>query len=245
MLTTQRLRNLAGQGIFSARQLSSAALSTDMHMHTTYTDGRSTIAEMLAAATGAGMATVAFTEHVRRNITWFEGFKEEVRRIARQEPRLTVLVGIEAKALDLHGALDADEKLIAQAQLVLGAFHSFPAGVEVEALTSQDAAVLEYQALKGLLEHPEVDVLAHPGAFTKKRFGHFPFVLMRALVRQARERGRAIELNAEYNSPAELNALLQLCIREDAWVSLGSNAHHQDEVGLVGARMKEIMTHVG
>jgi histidinol phosphatase-like PHP family hydrolase len=199
---------------------------------------------MLQAAERQGLRTVAFTEHVRRGITWFDGFRDQVRRDRRDFSRLEVLVGIEAKALDCHGGLDADAELIAMADLVLGAFHNYPdrhGGFQsAAALNSEQAARLEFEASWALLDHPEVDVLAHPGAMTRKFFGDFPEAYLRQLVRKAAKQGRAIELNGEYNSPKQLGSLISWCQEEDAWVTLGSNAHHASEVGRIAALVTEV-----
>lgn len=246
-LSTPRLRRLARAAVFPAAELSQAALATDLHLHTTYTDGRSTPLEMLAAARGAGLLLVAFTEHVRRGIDWFERFHTEVRREASAFPSMRVLIGIEAKALDLSGGLDADAGTLDRAEIVLGACHNYPDGrggfVPAGELSAAQAAEIEFQALWELLDHPEVDVLAHPGAYTRKHFGAFPEEGLRLLVWKAARNGRAVELNGEYVPPDELGLQLELCAREGAWVTLGSNAHRADEVGRIG-RLLEGRAHV-
>ncbi|MBO9542508.1 PHP domain-containing protein [bacterium] len=248
MLETARLSSFAGRLVMPARRLDHSILRSDLHLHTTFTDGRSTVLEMLQAAARQGLQTVAFTEHVRRGITWFEGFREQVQRDRLGFPDLEVLVGIEAKAFDCHGGLDADPALIAQADLVLGAFHNYPdrrgGFVPATALSAEEAAELEFEASWALLDHPEVDVLAHPGALTRKFFGEFPEPYLRELVEKAAARGRAIELNGEYNSPEQLGRLITWCREADAWVTLGSNAHHASEVGRIAALVTEVEGYV-
>lgn len=242
-LSTPRLRRLARAAIFPAEELESRALRTDLHMHTRFTDGQCTIAEMLAAAKAADLALVAFTEHVRLGIDWFEGFYAEVRREASAHPAMRVLIGIEAKAFDLEGGLDADEVTLRRAEVVLGACHHYPDGrggfVAAGDLTAVQAAELEFQTLWGLLDHPELDVLAHPGALTRKHFGVFPEEGLRLLVWKAARNGRAVELNGEYTPPDGFERMLAWCRQEGAWVSLGSNAHRADEVGRIGRLLKE------
>ncbi|MDB5097199.1 MAG: putative hydrolase [Cyanobacteria bacterium RYN_339] len=249
MLATQRLERLAGELVFQAMSLPDEEYLTDLHLHTDYTDGRSGVAAMLDAAVAAGLRAVAFTEHVRRGVAWLPTFHAEVRRERATRPGLRVLVGIEAKALDLYGGLDADEEAIASADLVLGAFHNYPDGlggfVSPRELDATTAAKREYEASWALLEHAEVDVLAHPGALTRKKFGSFPDELTRQLVRKAGRQGRAIELNGEYADADALAALLRWCREEDVWVTLGSNAHHADEVGRIGRMVKEVLAHAG
>lgn len=245
-LSTPRLRRLARVAVFPATELMREALVTDLHLHTTHTDGHSTVREMLTAASESGLALVAFTEHVRRGIDWFDAFYAEVRREAAAFPSMRVLIGIEAKALDLSGGLDADPATIARAEVVLGACHNFPDGrggfVGAKELSAVQAAEIEFQALWELLDHPELDVLAHPGAYTRKHFGSFPEEGLRLLAWKAARNGRAIELNGEYVPADEFERLIAVCAEEGAWVTLGSNAHRAEEVGRIG-RLLEGRTH--
>lgn len=246
-VATARLARLLGQGVFPARSLGPVALRTDLHLHTTFTDGRSTVVEMLEAASTAGLLRVAFTEHVRRGISWYPGFRSEVERERTHHAGLQVLMGLEAKALDLSGSLDADPELIQGADIVLGAFHNYPneggGFTRVEALSAEEAVEGEFRASWHLLEHPEVDVLAHPGALTHKYFGAFPDELVYELVDKAAFEGRAIELNGEYPRPEQLESLLTYCQRKDCLVTLGSNAHHAQEVGRIARRLTELLPH--
>lgn len=248
MLATARLSRFAGHLVLPASALDRGDHRHDLHLHTTFTDGRSTVLEMLRAAQCEGLRTVAFTEHVRRGITWFDAFREQVRCDRAAFPLLQVLVGIEAKALDCQGGLDADADLIARADLVLGAFHNYPdrqGGFQpASALSAEEAAGLEFEASSALIDHPEVDVLAHPGALTRKFFGDFPEAYTRRLVEKAARRGKAVELNGEYNTPSQLGSLISWCREADAWVTLGSNAHHASEVGRIAALVKEVGAHV-
>jgi putative hydrolase len=249
MLATPRLSRLAGEMVFPARSLPTAAFQTDLHLHTDFTDGRSSVGARLDAAIAADLRAVAFTEHVRRGVTWLDGFHAEVRKQRASRPGLRVLVGIEAKALDLYGSLDADPDAIEASDLVLGAFHNYPNGlggfVDPHELGHALAARREYEASWALLEHSEVDVLAHPGALTRKTFGSFPPEFTRQLVRKAARQGRAIELNGEYADAGQLAQLLRWCREEDCWVTLGSNAHHADEVGRIGRMVMEVRAHAG
>lgn len=217
----------------------------DLHLHTSFTDGRSSVREMLASADGRGLEGIAFTEHVRRNITWWDSFRAEVAAERVYFPFLEVLVGIEAKALDRRGTLDADEELVQAADLVLGAVHGFPDEhghfLSPESLTPEEAALIEWEASLALLETAPIDVLAHPGALTKKFFGGFPEAYLLSLIKMAAKAEKAIELNAEYNSRTELTWLLQACREEGVRVSLGSNAHQACEVGKIQACLKEAL----
>ena len=103
------------------RSLKPELVNVELQVHTTWTDGRSTIAEQLEGAQRRGLATIAFTKHVRRDTNWFVGFAAAVREEARRFPELTVLVGCEAKALDCPESclLGDEDKLIAKVDFPL------------------------------------------------------------------------------------------------------------------------------
>lgn len=244
MLSTERLQRLAFRHVFPARELAGRALTSDLHLHTTFTDGRSTVEEMLQAAAECGLQAVAFTEHVRRGCDWYPRLEAELETARARFPDIEILAGIEAKAFDRAGGLDADPELAAHVDIVLGAFHSYPDGqggtLREAAIRGEEAAWIEAEATLALLENPLVDVIAHPGAMTRRFFGSFPHDLVRQIVRKAARLGKAVELNGEYCGTDELAWLLRCSAQENAWVTLGSNAHHTSEVGRIVQMISEV-----
>lgn len=103
-------------------------LDGDFHVHSTFSDdGRSTLAENIAAASAAGLRTIRLTEHVRADTTWVPEFVAAV-AVEPVQVGLTVLTGVEAKLLSRDGAIDAPGNLDGLDAVVLGD-HQFP-GIE-------------------------------------------------------------------------------------------------------------------
>jgi putative hydrolase len=104
-------------------------LRGDFHVHSTFSDdGRSTLAENIAAAHAAGLDVVRLTDHVRASTGWVPEFLAAV--AAEPVPAgLVVLTGVEAKLLDASGAVDLPPGLVAGAggvdAVVIGD-HQFP-----------------------------------------------------------------------------------------------------------------------
>lgn len=90
----------------------SPLLQGDYHVHSTFSDdARSTLAENIAAAHTAGLRTVRLTDHVRASTAWVPEFVAAV--AAEPVPEgLTVLTGVEAKLLDVTGAVDTPTGLV-------------------------------------------------------------------------------------------------------------------------------------
>ncbi|MEY9950722.1 PHP domain-containing protein [Leifsonia sp. EB34] len=90
----------------------SGLLEGDFHVHSTFSDdARSTLAENIAAAQRAGLRSVRLTDHVRASTAWVPEFVAAV--AAEPVPDgLTVLTGVEAKLLDVTGAVDIPADLV-------------------------------------------------------------------------------------------------------------------------------------
>jgi DNA polymerase (family 10)/putative hydrolase len=124
----------------------------EWHIHTNYTDGKNSVREYCKKAAKLGLHLIAFTEHVRRDLTYnFDDFAKEIENARKEYRDLIILTGCEAKVLE-EGRLDVSEKVIEECDVVLMAFHSFP--------NSKRKYVT---ALREALCDPRVDVWAHPG----------------------------------------------------------------------------------
>jgi putative hydrolase len=101
------------------------ALDEDFHVHSTFSDGASTLAENVAAARERGLRTLCLVDHVRQDTAWVPEFTAAVAPY-RGQPGLRVLAGVEAKILDTAGHLDLPAGLDAGVDLVLVADHQVP-----------------------------------------------------------------------------------------------------------------------
>ena len=104
------------------------ALNEDFHVHSTFSDGASTLTQNVRAARERGLCTVCLVDHVRRDTRWLPEFTAAVDQ-HRGQPGLRVLAGVEAKILDTAGRLDLppDLQTLGGIDLVLIADHQFPA----------------------------------------------------------------------------------------------------------------------
>ncbi len=100
------------------------ALDEDYHVHSTFSDGASSVAENLRAAQRRGLRRLCLTDHVRRDTAWVAEFVAAVRAL-RAGSDLEILAGVEAKILDQAGQLDLPAGLDG-IDLILVADHQFP-----------------------------------------------------------------------------------------------------------------------
>jgi histidinol phosphatase-like PHP family hydrolase len=146
---------------------------------------------------------------------------------------LTVLRSIEMN-LNPRGEGDMDPKALARLDLVLGAFHSV--------LRKKEDQTSRYLAA---LRNPDVQILGHP----RGRIYNFRIGLKADWARvfaRAAKLDKAVEIDS-YPDRQDLNlALLKIARKEGVRISLGTDAHHADqlefiELGLAAAFKARIL----
>lgn len=213
----------------------------DLHMHTTWTDGAAGVGEMFQQAKAEGLETILFSEHARRTSEdWFADFAAEVR--AMPAGRCHALVGVECKVDDFDGTIDSTPLILGLCDLVMASVHRFPGEVgntkgTTGGFTPEQAVDMEFRMSLAVMDNPDVDILGHPFAMSLARF-HVtpPWELFVALMEKSAATGVAFEINARYH--ADPWRLIEACRQVGAPVSLGSNAHKLDEVGLIMRRLE-------
>jgi DNA polymerase (family 10) len=174
------------------RLIQQSDLVGDLHMHTTATDGHNTILEMTDAALACGYRYIAITDH-SKNLAMTNGLDEKraLEHLARiqavdreMEGRMRVFGGIEVDIL-ADGALDLEDEVLAQMEIVIASVHTHFAQSREE----MTARILR------AIENPYVRILGHPtGRLLLRRE---PFALDLGLIlRRAAELGVAVEHNA-------------------------------------------------
>lgn len=215
---------------------------TDMHLHTMYTDGRMSVAEVLERAKASGLREIGFTDHARRTSTYVPAYLEEIGREALACPEVRVFRGLEVKITTLAGEIDLDEAMAGPLDFVVGSLHRLPAESDEEVFVSWNqvepsrAVDIEVEATLAMMQRGRAQVVGHLGrVFLEHHDVPFPDSAMRAIVEGAKRYRVAIELNGCF--PAEHFArVLRHCLDVNCLVAVSSDAHQPDEVGL-GAQM--------
>ena len=163
----------------------------DLHMHSTWSDGKSTIEEMVAACAARGYDYMAITDHskalamtggldaARLRKQW-----KEIEEVRGRHPEIRILCSMEVDILG-DGSLDLEDEMLEELDLVLVSLHSrldLPAAQQTERVLQA-------------LEHPRVNVFCHPTARLINR--RKPVEMdVDTVLRRAAELGVALELNA-------------------------------------------------
>lgn len=222
--------------IFEARSLDLANLpKVDCHLHTSWTDGAGSVAEVYHAALENGLTTILFSEHSRKSSTdWFQKFAEEVRALPTSPCR--AYVGTEVKVETRAGDIDTTPEISDRCDFIMASVHRLIDASDVSiqfADTDPAQAVdLEYALTWAVLENPLVDILGHMFGMSYFRFGQTPSdERIRELIARAANFGVAVEVNSHYHPDAL--KMLRWCQELDAKIAFGSNAHKLSEVGTI------------
>ncbi|MCX6814204.1 MAG: PHP domain-containing protein [Candidatus Aenigmarchaeota archaeon] len=192
----------------------------DWHSHTKYTDGRNTVMEMCRQAEKNGLKLIAFTEHVRRSLSYnFDSLLKDASNARKKFPELKILVGCEAKVLDPEGSLDVSDEILKKCDIVLGTFHSFPASEKKD---------LE-NALRNMLRNPALDIWTHPITLFQK----CPLCEKDAceMIKLCIKNNVLVENNIRprYRFPK----LIEACRRMDVKMVTGSDAHGVEDLRIL------------
>lgn len=169
----------------------------DLQVHTTASDGKATLEEMVEAARDLGYDYLAVTDH-SPHIGVTQGLDEEALRARIDEidevdahyDDLRVLKGIEVDILK-DGSLDLSDEVLGRLDVVLGAVHA----------NFDLSRAAQTERIIRAMDNPNFMILAHP---TGRRIGERPpyDVDVERLIDAALERGCFLEINA---SPERLD----------------------------------------
>jgi DNA polymerase (family 10) len=197
-----------------------ADLRGDLHVHSKASDGHDSIKEMALAAKACGLEYIAITEHSKR-VTVAHGLDSvrltkqiaEIAKLNLELSGITILAGVEVDILD-DGTLDLPDSVLEKLDIVVAAVHSkfdLPRAKQTERI------------LKAL-ENPVVSILAHPtGRLIDERPPYD--VDMTRIIRMAKTRGVALEVNAHPQRLDLLDTYCQMAKEERVLVAINSDAH--------------------
>jgi DNA polymerase (family 10) len=170
----------------------------DLHMHTTATDGKATLEEMVEAAQARGLSYIAITDHSQR-VSMAHGldadrllaqWKEVDALNEKLDGSFRILKGIECDILEA-GGMDLPDEVLSQGDWIIASVH-YGQRQSREQITDR---------IVGALENPHVHIIAHPtGRLINRREAYE--VDMEAVMQAAVENGKLLELNA---NPARLD----------------------------------------
>jgi DNA polymerase (family X) len=206
------------------------AIRGDLHAHTTYSDGHSSIEEMVERASALGYDYIALTDHspserVARGLD-ARRLKQKMKELeaVRRKRGVTaprMLLGTEVDILE-GGKLDYPDEILAQMDVVIAAVHSN---------FKQTPAEMTERLLRAI-DNPYVNIIAHPTARLIGSRSAIQFDFDRIVI-AAKSAGVALEIDG---SPwrLDLNDILaQSVARAGGLLAIGSDAHSAAQLGFM------------
>jgi len=202
------------------RLVARADIRGDLHMHSTYSDGRDALREMIAECHTLGYEYIAITDHSEHasafhtlNLESLHRQGDEIAALREQYPGMAILHGIEADILS-DGNVDCPDEIMATLDIVLASLHEH-GGDSRRKLTTR---------LVKAIRHPLVSVITHP---QNQIVGHRPPYDMDydAIYEAAAETGTALEIDG---APAHLDldgAHARAAVERGVTVTIDSDCH--------------------
>lgn len=217
-------------------------LRHDLHVHSTYSDGRHDIGTNVLTATRRGLVTIGLVDHVRRDTTWVTDYAEDVARL-RRRASIDVTCGVEVKILDESGALDipsrtvgVDDIVVADHQVPLGGTCHVPAAVRDRLRTGELAPA---EVVGALLEATARAAERHDGVLIAHLFSVLPKAGLdesdvsahdvRTLGRRLAASGARVEISERWRCPsARVAAILA---EEGVTLVASTDSHRKGTIG--------------
>lgn len=203
-------------------------LRGDLHMHSTWSDGRNSIEEMVEACAARGYEYMVISDH-SKSLAMTGGLDAyrlrqqwaEIDEVRARHPEIRILKAMEVDILG-DGSLDLEDEMLAGLDLVLVSLHSrfdLPADQQTE------------RVLRAL-EHPEVNVFCHPTARIINRRKGVEMDLD-LIFRRAAELGVALELNSSPNRLDLRDSHLKLAKELGCKMVINTDSHRIRELDLM------------
>lgn len=222
----------------------------DYHIHSSLTDGSSSIEELIETAIRLGFVEIGISEHVWRTSDWTNAYFEKVHNL-RKRYRYPVLCGFEAKMINRRGDLDISAKDKEQADFVLGVIHRYPSQnrdyqyMSWDEITPIEAAKIETQLIINMIENETAKIIGHPTRsfykfFSKGGINNFPDNYLERIVKTAKRYDVILEVNTKWFN----GSLFKLMLKYNAKFVFGSDAHSCEEMIGHKDKIQEIITNI-
>ena len=215
-------------------------LLIDLHVHSRWSDGVSTVAELAAGAIQEGLRCMAITDHVSANSKFCGELALEI-ALSVRELGIPILSGFEASVSNFDGDLELPGEACETADLIIGSVHGIPIGsglLEVGGMPFSELAHLETKLCLAIISSGNADILGHAGGLCLNRYKRMDKESLESIVEACAFSGTAFEISAKYHASL-IPELLTILDRHNPTVSIGSDAHNPQEIGSCTALLRK------
>jgi putative hydrolase len=214
----------------------------DMHVHSTFSDGRDTIEDNVAEAERLGLLELTCVDHVRADTAWVGDYAAAVARVDAATP-VRLACAVEAKLLDTSGHLDLPSGLEG-VDAIYAADHQVPladgpyAPREVKALIA-DGTVSAIEVIVAIVTSTSAALRRHSTVVIAHMFSVLPKLglsedqvppaLLDELAEVAAQTGARIEISERWRCPGPRT--LRPFRHRGVPILLSTDSHRSDTIG--------------
>lgn len=197
----------------------------DLHMHTTWSDGKATIKEMAEKALELGYEYIAITDHSSSStianglsIEKLNEKKKELDAVNKKMKGINILMGSEVD-IKMDGSLDYPDETLKELDVVIASVHS---GFKMDRDTITKRIV-------GALKNPYVHALGHPtGRLINVREPYD--VDIDQVIETALKYDKALELNSSYLRLDLKDLHVRKAVQAGVKIIISTDAHRPEQL---------------
>ena len=201
-------------------------IKAELHCHTTWSDGQTSIMEMAEAAKKRGYKTLAITDHSHSlglvNGLTVERLQEQRKEIEKARKKLgdslLLLHGVEME-IRADASLDLPDETLEWLDIVIAALH----------VSMRQPRAQATQRLLAAIHNPHVDIIGHPtNRLLPEREG--ADLDMDAVLKAAAKTGTALEVNANPKRLDLDDVQARRAVELGIKLAINTDAHHADHM---------------
>lgn len=213
-------------------ELNENDLKVDFHLHSTWTDGKNSVKEIIQKAKEEGLHSIAITDHIRKESTYFNEYKKEIDTL-NDNNKLNIYTGFEAKVEDFLGNIDVKPEVAHEADIAILSVHRYPLGSKLynaSEFKKEIAQEIELELSLAALKKGGFNVLGHPGGMSLTYHKEFPVAFYEEIIIECKKNDIAFDFNGRYHRE-EVDKIYPLLKKHNPYVSIGTDSHNINPMG--------------
>lgn len=216
-------------------------LFQDNQLHSTYSDGKFTLEEILECNNLHDKLDLTVTDHVNKETTWFPAYVRHLKRLRKKYPDFKIRIGCEVKILG-NGSLNTTKKILSAAEVVIGSVHHFD---RIKEMSKEKLLLREFELTKLLAQNKRIDILGHPFSMgVRFHKANVPRAHVEEIYKLCAKNGIKFEYNHK-NAPESVRRFVREKVArgELKHLSFGSDMHDDlREIGRSGFMTQPVIT---
>lgn len=199
----------------------------DLHLHTTWSDGTSTIKEMALEAINKGYQYLAITDHTTLPVAQGmndKRLKEQMKQIDKINSEIDEITLLKAAEVNINsqGELDISKDILEELDMVIASVH-YDLRQEPEKM---------YMRIRNALENEYVNILGHPtGRKLKERAAYK--LDMGTLFEEAALTGTVLEVNSQPKRLDLKDVHVKMALQHGCKLAVNSDSHNSQDLNYI------------